>query len=405
MEQNQLMEDKALRQRNVHKVEVLSKVGGLLMLPGDTYATTEQVANFYGVTTKALLWIIKHNEDEILEDGYKVFKKKDIQELFHESKSYLLSSKQGFVVKDENDNIILQASNRGIGLFTKRAILRIGMLLQDSEVAKEVRTRLLNIYDAATSLTDVVEKEVSTIKDELEALAYELGKAMLDGDYEKYMTLNTKANALKAQQLEELNEKLKEQKIGEDGIYTGEGLIKFFQNEGLVNSYASGTMFNEWMATMGYMEKPGKFYTPTDKFIAELANKGYAFTHKTKSGNIRAHYRIGFVQLMINHHMDSLSGYINSKTKAMTKEHRNKEKEKKAPEIQKRKEAAEARKKEEADKRRQKKVMGKSTTEPKVVVLRNAKCGDKFGFSSTCITRCCNGERKTHGGYTWEHFK
>lgn len=402
------MEDKALRQRNVHKVEVLSKVGGLLMLPGDTYATTEQVANFYGVTTKALLMVIKRNEDEILEDGYKIWKGKDLEELFNSGVSNkLLLTRTGanFKVTDEDGNVYVSGGGRGVGLFTKRAILRIGMLLQGSEVAKEVRTRLLNIYDAATSLTDVVEKEVSTIKDELEALAYELGKAMLDGDYEKYMTLNTKANALKAQQLEELNEKLKEQKIGEDGIYTGEGLIKFFQNEGLVNSYASGTMFNEWMATMGYMEKPGKFYMPTDKFIAELANKGYAFTHKTKSGNTRAHYRIGFVQLMINHHMDSLSDYINSKTKAMTKEHRNKEKEKKAPEIQKKKEAAEARKKEEADRRRQKKVIGKSTTEPKVVVLRNAKCGDKFGFSSTCITRCCNGGRKTHGGYTWEHFK
>lgn len=404
MEQNQLTMDKTLRQKNIHKVEVLSKVGGLLMLPGDAYATTEQVANFYGVTTKALLMIMKRNEDEILEDGYKVWKANDFR-----SNSMLLLTIEtfqgGFYLVDENGNKIFKATNKGIGLFTKRAILRIGMLLQDSEVAKEVRTRLLNIYDAATSLTDVVEKEVSTIKDELEALAYELGKAMLDGDYEKYMTLNTKANALKAQQLEELNEKLKEQKIGEDGIYTGEGLIKFFQNEGLVNSYASGTMFNEWMATMGYMEKPGKFYTPTDKFIAELANKGYAFTHKTKSGNIRAHYRLGFVQLMINHHMDSLSDYINSKTKTMTREHRAKEKEKRAPEIQKKKEAAEARKKEEADKRRQKKVMGKSTTEPKVVVLRNAKCGDKFGFDAGCIRKCCEGERKTHSGYTWEHFK
>lgn len=398
------MENKALRERNIHKVEVLSKVGGLLMLPGDVYATTEQVAKFYGVSKDATLKIMARNEDELFEDGYKVYGKNELVELLGDM-VYFKSKRGGFDIIDEYGNIIASGSNKGIGLFTKRAILRIGMLLRDSEVAKEVRTRLLNIYDAATSLTDVVEKEVSTIKDELEALAYELGKAMLDGDYEKYMTLNTKANALKAQQLEELNEKLKEQKIGEDGIYTGEGLIKFFQNEGLVNSYASGTMFNEWMATMGYMEKPGKFYMPTDKFIAELANKGYAFTHKTKSGNTRAHYRIGFVQLMINHHMDSLSDYINSKTKAMTKEHRNKEKEKKAPEIQKKKEAAEARKKEEADRRRQKKVKGKSTTEPKVVVLRNAKCGDKFGFSSTCITRCCNGERKTHGGYTWEHFK
>lgn len=32
-------------------------------------------------------------------------------------------------------------------LFPKRAILRVGMLLRDSEVAKEVRTQLLNIEE------------------------------------------------------------------------------------------------------------------------------------------------------------------------------------------------------------------------------------------------------------------
>ncbi|ABK85515.1 hypothetical protein BF32_112 [Bacillus thuringiensis] len=35
----------------------------------------------------------------------------------------------------------------GANIFTKRAILRIGMLLRDSEVAKEVRTQLLNIEE------------------------------------------------------------------------------------------------------------------------------------------------------------------------------------------------------------------------------------------------------------------
>lgn len=34
--------------------------------------------------------------------------------------------------------------------FTPRAVLRIGMLLRDSEVAKEVRTQLLNTFEAAT---------------------------------------------------------------------------------------------------------------------------------------------------------------------------------------------------------------------------------------------------------------
>ena len=329
MEEIQLVEDKELRERNVGKVEVLAKVGGLLMLPGDTWATTKQVANFYGVSDETVKTVVKRNYDELAEDGYRVWKAEDFRKVQDETSLNVTTSK-GKLIVTFKDGTTLEFNARGVGLFTKRAILRVGMLLRDSEVAKEVRTRLLNIYDASYSLTNVVEKEVDGIKAELDALATQLGKAMLDGDYETYLALNTKANALKAKQLQELESKLEEQQLGENGIYTGDMLIKFFQNEGLVNSYASVTMFNEWMATMGYMSKPGKFYTPTEKFTKELANKGWAFTRTTKSGNIRAYYRIDFVQLMLNHHMDSLRDYISSKTKAMTKTSRERSKANKA---------------------------------------------------------------------------
>lgn len=36
-------------------------------------------------------------------------------------------------------------NNRGLKVFSKRAVLRIGMLLQQSAIAREVRTQLLNI--------------------------------------------------------------------------------------------------------------------------------------------------------------------------------------------------------------------------------------------------------------------
>ena len=329
MEEIQLVENKELRERNIGKVEVLAKVGGLLMLPGDMWATTKQVANFYGVSEVTIRTVVKRNYDELAEDGYGAWKAEDFRKFQDETFLNVTTSKGKLIVTFKDGNT-LEFGARGVGLFTKRAILRVGMLLRDSEVAKEVRTRLLNIYDASYSLTNVVEKEVDGIKAELDALATQLGKAMLDGDYETYLALNTKANALKAKQLQELESKLEEQQLGENGIYTGDMLIKFFQNEGLVNSYASVTMFNEWMATMGYMSKPGKFYTPTEKFTKELANKGWAFTRTTKSGNIRAYYRIDFVQLMLNHHMDSLRDYISSKTKAMTKTSRERSKANKA---------------------------------------------------------------------------
>ena len=69
MEEIKLVENKELRERNIGKVEVLAKVGGLLMLPGDMWATTKQVANFYGVSDETVRIVVKRNYDELAEDG------------------------------------------------------------------------------------------------------------------------------------------------------------------------------------------------------------------------------------------------------------------------------------------------------------------------------------------------
>ena len=45
---------------------------------------------------------------------------------------------------------------RGLTLIPKRGLLRIGMLLRDSEVAKEVRSRLLDIVHDSEINTDIV---------------------------------------------------------------------------------------------------------------------------------------------------------------------------------------------------------------------------------------------------------
>ncbi|MED1558968.1 phage antirepressor KilAC domain-containing protein [Bacillus paramycoides] len=59
----------------------------------------------------------------------------------------------------------LGVSKRGAYVFPKSAILRIGMLLKESEVAEEVRTQLLNIEEATAP-----EEKVAVINAELDSL-------------------------------------------------------------------------------------------------------------------------------------------------------------------------------------------------------------------------------------------
>lgn len=147
MKEKEILESKEIRESLSERIEVLDKVKELLLLPIGKYATTELVAQYYEVTVETVKWQLNHNRDEFLSDGYKVWKRKELQDLDRELN--LLSKKGTFSIVDKEGNKILTAPNTGLALWTPRSILRLGMLLRDSKIAKEVRTQLLNVTEVA----------------------------------------------------------------------------------------------------------------------------------------------------------------------------------------------------------------------------------------------------------------
>ncbi|MDD4624710.1 MAG: hypothetical protein PHX40_05015 [Bacilli bacterium] len=159
MNEMELIEKKDLRDEYINKIEVLEKVKQLLLLPDINLATTQQVADFYEVGIEAIKSIISRNREELNSDGFVVWKSKD----FRSCNMNLLkidNCSGGFNIKFSNDETI-KSSNKGLSLFTRRSILRTGMLLRDSNIAKEVRTQLLNIEEKATvsQKTDAITEE------------------------------------------------------------------------------------------------------------------------------------------------------------------------------------------------------------------------------------------------------
>ena len=77
-----------------------------------------------------------------------------------------------------SESATLRVPNVGVNLFSKRAILRIGMLLRDSPVAREVRTQLLNTFEHSTE-----EQRTQEILTEQE-LYVNLGQAFMNGSKE-----------------------------------------------------------------------------------------------------------------------------------------------------------------------------------------------------------------------------
>ena len=144
-----LLEDKNLRTKNLDRIDVLEKVGTLLLLPNKEVATTKQVAEFFEVPLDTIKSSIKEHKKELENNGLFVLKGQELKE---------------FKASFDGSFKDLSKINRELMLLPKRAILNIGMLLRDSEVAKRLREALLDVVEAAPEAIKKVTKLIATEK-------------------------------------------------------------------------------------------------------------------------------------------------------------------------------------------------------------------------------------------------
>lgn len=169
----ELMTNPTLRAKHMNRVEVLEKVGGLLLLPNTELATTKQVADFYGVELNTLKQLIKRNSEELETNGVKMTSYLDIKE----------SMDKGYNMYTLNELGEYGISRRGSYIFNKRAILLVGFMLRDSKVALEVRNQALNIIESAND-----EQKTFEITQEKQLL---MAIMFADNEVERATAINT----------------------------------------------------------------------------------------------------------------------------------------------------------------------------------------------------------------------
>ncbi|PEK60776.1 hypothetical protein [Bacillus pseudomycoides] len=200
--------DANIRETYMNRVDVLEKVKDLLLLPNLEMATSQQVADFYEVPVSTLRTIILDNKDELVSDGYISQTGKEIKDGLGSPKNghpnivtkrgyFLIGTTTGFVKMSHHTN----------SLFPRRAILRVGMLLRDSEIAKEVRTQLLNIEEKTTE-----EVKVADVNEE-QSLQMAVGQAFMTGDINALAQAATGLMAFKNRHIDEIENKLKEKEL------------------------------------------------------------------------------------------------------------------------------------------------------------------------------------------------
>lgn len=201
-----LLEKQDMREKVIGRTEVLDKVGDLLLLPNTEYATTEQIADYYEVDRASIRQVIARNNDELELDGIKRLKGSEIRDIY-DTRDKMSQVSNVVNIKGVQGGILIDGIKVGYSintLFPKRAILRVGMLLRDSEVAKEIRTRLLDIiHDTEQSAPEIVQNIVNEITEEKQLMLNRV-EAEMNGDYDTVSVINAKLFAIKNKRIEEL---------------------------------------------------------------------------------------------------------------------------------------------------------------------------------------------------------
>lgn len=210
MEQENIISDRSIRDKCVGRYEVLEKVKKLLLLPGTDLMSIDQVADFYEVSSQGIKNLYSQNKEEIDGDGTKMLPR-DFYNGSNE-KSISVDIKQTSVTYTFEDGQIVTINNRGLKAFSKRAVLRIGMMLQQSWVARDVREQLLNIEEKTSDETKTQDI------DEEQSLMLSVGMAVASGDATAVAVASAKLVEFKNRHI---------QKLENDNKALAEGILEW----------------------------------------------------------------------------------------------------------------------------------------------------------------------------------
>nr|BFD83810.1 hypothetical protein StreXyl84_32110 [Streptomyces sp. Xyl84] len=163
-----LLESRTLRHSVMDRTDVLDRVKALSLLPDGMHVTTAMVAAYFDVTVEVVRQLAKRHREELQANGLVVLRGPDLR-------------------KFESDNMSLSTvgypqARRSLTIYSRRAVLNVAMLLRDSDVARQVRTYLLDMeYLARTQpVENSPQPDVISLDDRIDQrISHILGKTVV----------------------------------------------------------------------------------------------------------------------------------------------------------------------------------------------------------------------------------
>jgi hypothetical protein len=145
------------RQNILNNAQAIELINTKLSLNGllfnDEYKfTTKMVMDFYGISRATVSRYVSNNQDELLHNGYQILKGQKLKE-FKELFAPLIVPNEDDEEQSITDDTLSNQNNdiqnvkriKALAVFNFRAVLNLGMLLTESEKAKQVRSLMLDV--------------------------------------------------------------------------------------------------------------------------------------------------------------------------------------------------------------------------------------------------------------------
>ena len=176
-----IIESRTLRDVAIERLEVLDKVKQVMTIPRMEMLSLRDVADYFEVDRETIKKVYQRNKDEINSDGVTICSASEFGTLSLWGQDVPAKGDRhsyGIYEWKIGDKVVSLNARTNL-FFSKRAVLRIAMLLRDSEIAKEIRTQLLNVVEVVEDNAPVA--MTSTLDEEMQ-LTTNITAAFKDGD-------------------------------------------------------------------------------------------------------------------------------------------------------------------------------------------------------------------------------
>lgn len=139
---NDILEKEELRQEildNNKSLNIMDKYKTITTINNTEYETLDRVAKYFEVDYECIKKLVQNNKRELIKNGLLILKGKKTREFLGRENISPHNYKGYFILDNRKFN------NRSNTLVNKRCFLNMAMLLRDSTIAQEIRSKMLDI--------------------------------------------------------------------------------------------------------------------------------------------------------------------------------------------------------------------------------------------------------------------